>query len=246
VKLGLKPPIHDPRLLKLDRYMVKMPEPPPATNWQSVIKGQWGMFANDVIGNCTIAGAAHLKMAWTANAHHPFVPSTKQVIAEYSRLSGYDPVTGEHDDGLMLSTVLKWWRKRGLFGSKIGAYGAVSSRNLKAIKNAIHWFGGVYIGVDMPLAWQGKAQWRVPSNGMYGDGLPGSWGGHCCESGRYDSSHIWPVTWGTEIPADWGVAPIYFGQVVAIVSEDFLEDDNRTPDEFDLTQLRADLKAVTS
>jgi hypothetical protein len=50
------------------------------------------MMGNDKVGDCTCAAAGHLVMDWTANTGKEVVPSSQQIVAAYSAITGYNPV----------------------------------------------------------------------------------------------------------------------------------------------------------
>ena len=69
VKLGKLPARVDPRTLSLARYVDRelLPAPPPALDLSARV-GEWPMYANDRLGDCTTAAAGHMIEAWTAAA----------------------------------------------------------------------------------------------------------------------------------------------------------------------------------
>jgi len=85
------------------------------------------------------------------------------VLDLYERVSGYDPATGANDNGAVELDVLNQWRQVGIGGHKIGAFVAVSPSDAREVKEAIYLFGGVYIGISLPLAWQGQSAWKAPN-----------------------------------------------------------------------------------
>ena len=111
LKLGKSVARHDPRALLLASYVTTaLPVPPASFDLTSKVK-TWGMMDNDQIGDCTCAAAGHLIMEWTANAKKKMVtPTDKQIVAAYSAITGYNPVTGAN-----------YWRQTGIAKHKIGA-----------------------------------------------------------------------------------------------------------------------------
>jgi len=73
VKLGRLPVRTDARTLALPRYVdrAKLPPPPPDLDLAAAVM-EWPMYANDRIGDCTTAAAAHMIEAWTyGRGRHP-------------------------------------------------------------------------------------------------------------------------------------------------------------------------------
>src|SRR6478609_4511675 len=90
LRLGRKAPSNDPRTLKLAKYAPNLPPAPPMKNW-SALASDWGMMANDALGDCTIASAGHIVLLDTAARGAPIHIPDDQIIAAYSGACGYDP-----------------------------------------------------------------------------------------------------------------------------------------------------------
>ena len=166
--LGKRAARKDPRNLMLASYAGALPPPPTAVDWTAGI-AQWPVSLNDRLGCCTIAGAAHLVQGWTTKASPPGVVLADDVVlAAYEAVSGYDPATGQNDNGAVELDVLKYWRNNGLgaSGDKIAAFASVNVQDGTEIKNAIALFGGIYIGLALPLTAQSQGLWDyVPGHG---------------------------------------------------------------------------------
>ena len=86
------------------------------------------MYANDTRGDCTTAAAGHMIEAWTAAAAGEAVEVTE--ARRPARVRGgrlIDPLTGE--EGAIELDVLRYWRKRGIGGHRIGAFAAVGTHD---------------------------------------------------------------------------------------------------------------------
>jgi hypothetical protein len=244
MKLGKQAPRHDPRTLHLANYLNtgKLPPIPTHKDWSGKVLG-WPMYANDVIGDCTIAGAAHLIQEWTANANTEVSPTDPDVITAYSAVSGYDPRTGANDNGAVELDVLNYWRRTGVAGHKIFAYAALEPRNHSHVKAAVYLFGGCYIGLALPLSAQNQGIWSVPSSGMHGNGRPNSWGGHAVNVVAYDAHFLTVVTWGALKKMTWGFWDAYCDESYAVLSQDFMNN-GVAPNAIDWSTLQQDLKQV--
>ena len=68
-KLGKIAPRVDVRTLTLSRYVdrAQLPDPPATIDLADHV-AEWPMYANDRLGDCTTAAAAHMIEAWTAEA----------------------------------------------------------------------------------------------------------------------------------------------------------------------------------
>jgi hypothetical protein len=241
VKLGKLAVRHDPRTLQMAKYVKAQLAPPPsAYDWTKNVRANWGMMANDKIGDCTCAAAGHLIMEWTANAGRMFTPSLQDIIKAYAAITGYDPKTGNHDNGAVELDVLNYWRRTGIAAHKIAAFVSLEPSNYTHIMDAVYTFGGCYIGVQLPLSAQGQEVWAVPPQGTSGPGAPGSWGGHAVPVVSYDPRGLTVVTWGKLLRMTWGFWQAYCDEAYGILSIDFLTQ-GKAPNGFDLKTLRADL-----
>lgn len=243
VKLGRNAPLHDSRNLLLANYL----QPGIAPNELTLSKGisDWGMLMNDTIGDCTIAGAAHLIELWIylSTGKWNAIPDS-EVLKVYETISGYNPKTGENDDGAAELSVLRHWKTNGIAGHKIGAFAAVEPANLNHIKLGTWLFSGLYVGAQMPKSVLNQKIWHVPFGATHTkNGKPGSWGGHAMVLADYN--HIGPVfvTWGKLQQASWEWLKVYVDESWAVISEDFLRD-GKAPNGFDLPTLQADIGGV--
>lgn len=192
----------------------------------------WGMLGNDTYGDCTLAGAVHLRMANAAQ--HKQVetwPDTAHVVKTYLTLSG------GQDTGLVEADVLKAWHAEGLFGDRIVGWAPVDHRNPDELRSVAAAFGGVYLGVAMP----------APAQDQFGAGKP--WdltgtsadrsieGGHAVPLVGYDADHVYVVTWAALQPVTWRWLGAYLEEAYAVLTS---EDDR-----VDHAALSADLAKLT-
>jgi len=243
-KLGKLAPRVDVRTLSLARYVdpSQLPDPPAELDLtQHVV--EWPMYANDRIGDCTTAAAAHMIEAWTAAAHDTAVEVTESaVLAAFDRVKVVDPFTGE--EGAVELDVLRDWRTHGVGRHRIGAFARVSTRDHRLASVAAWLFGGLYIGLQLPLSVQEQSVWDWRGS-LTGPDKPGSWGGHAVDVVRYDADVLTVVTWGRLQAMTWSFWDRYCDEAYCILSRDFLEGD-QAPNGFDLEALRRDLALVTA
>jgi hypothetical protein len=178
-KLGKRAPKKHDKILAFKKYAVALPIAPAAYDAGGKVDS-WPVMLNTTIGDCTCASAGHLTQWWTACAGGTAkIISDDDILSAYKAVSGYDPATGQNDNGAAISDVLNYWRTNGIGGDKIAASAAIDPKNVDQIKQAIWMFGGIDIGVLLPIAAQGEANWDAPSSALSGDWTPGGWGGHC-------------------------------------------------------------------
>ncbi len=243
--LGRLPARHDARTLRLVSYLgAELPPPPDAIDYGDVVKS-WPMYANDRVGNCTIAAAGHMVQAWTAEGRgHEARVSEAAVMHAYSAVGGYIPGDPSTDNGAVELDVLKYWRSAGIGGHTIGAYAAVHAHDERTVRTALYLFGGLYIGVALPETAEMQDAWEIDEAATAEAQAPGSWGGHAVPLVAYDADGLTCVTWGKPLRMSWAFFAKYCEEAYALLSRDFLHND-KGPHGFDLTALRADLAAVS-
>lgn len=248
-RLGWQPGPPDPRTLRMESYATPdLPKPPDSVDWMDKVD-MWPMLANNRIGNCVFVSCAHLVQAWTeyAAGKAVLIPE-KDVIAAYSKVTGYDPRTGRNDNGTRSLDALNYWRKTGIGGTKIVAYVKVDHRNDDAIRSAVHLFGGIYIAAQLPVAADKQFRQRktwTPTGGSAG--RRGSWGGHAMHLGGYGKSGFTVSTWGRTQRGTWGWWDTYVAEAFAIVSTSWLASvGGANPLGFNLDAMLSDLKKLTA
>ena len=243
MKLGRRAIRQDPRTLQLARYMRALPPPPLAVDWTKGIT-DFGMMLNDQLGDCTIAGCGHAVQTWTANVGAEVTLPDATIEQAYEDWDGYNPSDPSTDQGGVELDVLNAWRQRGLAGHVVLAFADPPVADLKAVRQAIDLFGGVYIGLGLPVTAQNQDVWDVTDLSDPG-AAPGSWGGHCVWVPKYDLDGFTCVTWGglqAMTVAFWNE---YCDEAHALLSNDWLGKKG-SPAGLDLALLEADLQAVTA
>ena len=245
-QLGKKAARRDPRTLRLANYLAdKPPVAPAARDWSAGVK-DWPMLQNDLLADCTIAATLHMQECWCANSKaRECVPTGIDALEAYERICGYDPHNAEAtDNGGVLLDVMNAWRRDGIGGSRIDAFVSVDHKNRNAVKLAIDLFGGLDIGLQLPVSAQTQSTWRyIPTEPGF---EIGSWGGHSVNLVGFDNLSLPCVTWGKLQKMSWPFFLEYADECFAILSEDWLDTNKKTPTGLDLTTLQADLKIVTN
>lgn len=242
MKLGRKAVITDSRTLKLAKYIsTALPAPPPASDWTKGI-ANWGMMLNDKLGCCTIAAVAHAVQVFSANTASEVTVPDAQVLQYYEQWDGYKPSEPNTDSGGVELNVLTNWQKSAFGVHKLIAYADPAYTNLEQIRQAISLFGGVYIGVSLPITAQTQTVWDVVPNGGE-SAKPGSWGGHAVFVPKYDADGFTCITWGelkTMTVAFWDA---YVDEAHALLSHDWLAKKG-SPSGFKLAELKTDLGLI--
>ncbi|MGB6483277.1 MAG: hypothetical protein WBE86_07295 [Candidatus Acidiferrales bacterium] len=258
-RLGKKPPRIDARTLQLSKYLRLLDAAsqqgtarpgglapaPPSIDWTAKISS-WPMMANDTLGDCTCAAAGHMIECWTANIGDAFTPTNAQIIAAYSAIGNYVPGDPATDNGAVELDVLNYWRQQGIAGHKIDAYASLDPHDQECAKQVISLFGGVYIGLALPLSAQQQDVWDVPSlwSRLRGQSAPGSWGGHAVPVLAYDSDGLTCITWGAKKRMTWAFFAQYCDEAYAPLSHDWFSTQGIDPSGIDFAALSADLRQL--
>jgi len=242
MKLGRKAIKTDTPTLALARYLTPgLPPPPASADWTNGI-ASWGMMLNDKLGDCTIAGAAHAIQVFTANTSAMVTVPDATIECYYERWDGYVAGNARTDKGGVELEVLNNWQKQGLAGHLLMAFADPAPNNLDQVRQSIALFGGVYIGLNLPLTAQSQDVWDI-ENSSGTKAAPGSWGGHCVFVPSYDEKSFTCITWGelkTMTIAFWNR---YCDEAHTLLSADWLAAKG-APSGFDQEQLQADLRAI--
>jgi hypothetical protein len=184
---------------------------------------------------------------WNFYAGHPFQPADSDVLTCYEKIGGYVPGDPSTDNGATMLDMLRYWRNTGLGGHKIVAYMALDITNVNQVKQAILYFGGVYLGLGLPLSAMDKDDWTVPNGGVYGpQGVPYGWGGHDVPVMAASPHTLTCVTWGKTLKMSWNFFWDYAGaaaggEAYVILSHDWFSVGGLAPSGFNISQLQADL-----
>jgi hypothetical protein len=252
MRLGRKAIKTDSRTLALGRYMTSALKPPPAKcDWTKGITS-WGMMLNgpeptepqfpNGLGDCTIAGAAHAIQVWSANNGPMVTVPDSSILNYYEQWDGYVPGEPNTDNGGVELDVLNDWQKNGFAGNPLLAFADPKTSNLTEVRQAIALFGGVYIGMSLPVTAQTQEVWDVAANGG-AKAKPGSWGGHCVFVPKYDQKTFTCITWGQQKTMTVAFWSKYCDEAHALLSPAWIAAKG-APNGFNLAQLKADLQAI--
>jgi hypothetical protein len=243
MKLGRGPVKKDPRTLKLGNYLNTAARPPAAADWTNGITS-WGMMLNNIHSNCTIAAAAHAVQVWSVHTSQEVTVPDDLILKYYEEWDGYNPNDPNTDGGGVALNVFNAWRKSAFDTHKLLAFADPAHDNFDEIRQAISIFGGVYIGLSLPMTAKTQAVWDVVPNGG-DDAKPGSWGGHAVFVPKYDANTFTCITWGRLMPMTLAFWNAYVDEAHALLGHDWLEK-NGSPSHLALDQLKQDLAALHS
>lgn len=255
-KLGRRYVRRDSRTFALSKYLRPgiLPPAPPAVDWTAGVddwpdknKDFWPMMLNDKIGDCTCAAAGHMIQCWTASRGSECIADDSDIELAYEAVSGYEPGKPSTDSGAVEIDVLNYWRKTGIAGHKIDAYAAVEVANAAQVKQSVYLFGGLYIGLALPLSAQNQEVWDTTLWGrVTGSAAPGSWGGHAVPILGYDELGLTCITWGAEKRMTWSFFARYCDEAYAPLSQDWINVRGVDPNGFDMATLQKDLQQIAA
>jgi hypothetical protein len=227
-RMGRKRPIaHGPRL-RLARYLdaAAPPAPPPAVDYQTAARAALArVYLNDQLGDCVIAGMAHLVGLFTLNAGAPAILTDAQVLALYEAIGGYRPGDPSTDNGCDEATALAYWHDRGAPAGqhRIAGYVTIDPTDRRAVQTALWLFENVFFGIELPDAWT-----QVQGDGFVWDvGTPNPSNGHAVVGVGYNARGVQVSTWGMVGTLTWealarNVGPASGGELYAVLSPDTL------------------------
>jgi len=142
----LRPRLHLGQFLRGD-YKLSVPD---VVDYSTKV-ASWPMAANDRLGDCTAADAAHGVQVWTTwGQGQTITPSDEAVVKFYSASTGYDPADPATDQGGNLQEVCEAFRTIGIAGRTIEAFFRVNSDDFDELRSALYLFGAVSIGMAFP------------------------------------------------------------------------------------------------
>lgn len=257
--LGKLPPRHDPRTLKLAKYIKSLAPPPNICDLTSKLSSL-GMMLNDTLGDCTCAAVGHTIQAWTAYLDRQVILPDSDIEALYEAACGYVPGDPSTDQGGVELNILNYWRQTGIAGHKITAYATLQKKASGVlgrlvgnsswkhdIMNSVFYFGTAYIGVTLPDAVLGEGiiPWVFPAN-PDASWQPNPNNGHAVTIVGYNATGPIVITWGTLLQMSWDFADACMDEGYCPFSLDVVGPDGKSPEGFLLAQLQADLNAVTA
>lgn len=244
MKLGRKAIVTDSRSLKMAAYLTpSLPIPPASVDWTNGVT-DYGMMLNNSLGCCTIAGCGHAIQVWSKATGNEVTVPDSDILANYEAWDGYNPNNPNTDSGGIELDVLNNWQKNGFFGHILNAFAVVNVSNIQEVQQAINLFGGLYIGINLPVTAQTQTVWDSEYSQTNVNSYPGSWGGHCVYVVGYDQSGITCITWGELKKMTYAFWSEYVDEAYALIGQDFLNNSGVDSQGFNIAQLKTDLALI--
>jgi hypothetical protein len=249
MKLGLKPLIPDHRDLLFSKYRIgDLPKRPATFGYEDLI-ANWGMLANDQLGDCVEAGGCHETMLFNAMAGGSAAFTDTEAIHFYTEVTGYDPNNPATDQGTDMRAAAQFRQTTGIMDAigtrhKIGAYMFIDPTNVDQMMEACWLFGAIGLGVNLPQSamdqFNNGQPWAVAS--IF------DWRGRRILGGHYvpmvaDRGNASIVTWSKLWQVTTGFLQHYAMAAVAYVSPEMLIA-GKSLQGFDLPTLLNDLSQL--
>ena len=253
-KLGRTRPPAGRKKLHLRNYMLAaLPTPPAAISYAPKAAGALKQcYLNDQLGDCVIAGMAHVVGVLTANAGQPAAQFTRdQIVQTYSAIGGYVPGDESTDQGCNEQDALNYWQATGIppGGNKIAAWVAIDGTRPAQYKAALWLFENLIFGVELPDKWISP----FPAAAGYvwdvaGPANPDN--GHCFVGAGYTPHGVQICSWGmlgtiTDQAIAAYASTAGAGELYVVLSPEILaRATQRAPNGFNWAQLQADFSAL--
>jgi hypothetical protein len=234
-KFGRKPNDPSRRRLRIGAEQLKA-TPPLSVDFYNAIGGG-GMLGNDQYGDCVFAANGHIVEQQTALGQGKEVKvTTAQALAEYSKVTGFNPNDPSTDQGAEVQQGLDDLRKNGLAGRNIVMFAELNVKDLNSVKNAVSEFGVVDIGFSVPASAMAQFNAGKPWDVVANDG--GIEGGHCVIVCGYDSSYVYVYTWNAVQKMTYAFWDKYVDEAWALIDQDWVnKNTGLDPDKVDLYDL---------
>jgi len=241
-RFGKHPPKVDYRTLRFRTYATsKLAAPPASVNVLSRVYETlktsnpatlFPMDGNDTLGDCTIAALAH-----SDTVYHGLIKSPAKIMSKQDVVKLYMHLTGGVDSGLNELDVLNYWQSNKVAGDEILAFIAIDPKNHTHVQQAIQLFGGVYLGFQV----QQNCIQEFDKHQPWTPG-PLTSDGHGVYAVAYDKNGVTVLTWGNTQEGTWAWWDECVDEAYAILPPQAANADFAPG--FNITQLKADLKAV--
>lgn len=255
-RLGRNRPVARCPRLSLGNYLMRgLPAPPASVDYSpKAAKALSQMYLNNQLGDCVIAGMAHLVGVFTGNAGGPAaVYNSNEIIKLYSAIGGYVPGHPNTDHGCDEQTALNYWQQHGAptpSGShEIAGWISVNGADKSEYRTALWLFENLYFGIELPNAWINPFP-GAPGFTWNVAGPPIPTNGHCVVGVGYSPKGVTICTWGIlGLMTDAAIAKyattVGSGELYTVVSHDALEKaTQKAPAGFDWSQLVADFDSM--
>jgi hypothetical protein len=143
----------------------------------------------------------------------------------YKRWGNWNPADPSSDQGTVLVDNLTDWKLNGITKPdgtihKIVGFFQVDYRNQQDLKTAIAVTGPLYIGQNIPDAWESSTYWDAVGPGT---------GGHCTNLTGFGVAEFDEESWDEQVTETAGAVGAYMDEAWAVANPDWIEGTGKTP-----------------
>lgn len=163
------------------------------------------VLGNNEYGDCFYVAIASLIQSQTAIMGKERVFTTDEVLAMYSRDTGFNRNDPSTDNGANMFDGLTSIVQKGFCEVQVEGFALVDGTDFYKCHEGLLIGGGLLWGVDLPLIAQRQKRWRTEIGEGDEANRPGGWGGHAVQQGYslvtdFGLSEERVRTWGTKKP----------------------------------------------
>ncbi len=249
-KLGrTRPPLKRKMHLHDYRLANVLPTPPDTCSYAPAAAPALGqVYLNDSLGDCVIAGIAHLVGVFTGNAGQtPQQFTDAQITGMYSAIGGYVPGDESTDNGCDERTAMAYWQQQGAPAgvNKISGWVSIDGTQIQRIKSALWLFENLVFGVELPDKWVNPFPAKP---GFVWDvaGRANPDNGHCFVGVGYTDQGVIIDSWGMLGIITWTAIVAYAtqsgsGELYSVLTPQILaRATSKAPNGYDWSELQAD------
>lgn len=235
--------------LLANRARLDLMQAPAACDWHAAAPADGDDLGNKTYGCCVEAADFQLIRLRRANAwNDTWKPTEGDVLDRYTALTGFNPLTGQPDDGTLTDEDMKAWCSQGIRldsqNLDVPKWCTIEPHEIEHVNLGIAHMGAVLITLDLPMGAQSLAWDKAPGQGA--DWVAGSWGQHRVISGKYDGASRTVRTWGQDLLMHPDFWQAYVLAVDVVLSRDWLRASGLAPAQLDYAQLDWDMAKLTA
>ncbi len=247
-RLGRRAPVYSRRSVTtaalLSSHLARLGTAPSCSVDRLGLIKDWGVLGNDLYGCCVEADTGHDLLFRTTIAGAPIIPTTQQILALYSALTGFDPTKPDTDQGTDEQSMCDYLVSTGFLGHRADATVCIAPTDLDHIRWAIELFGSCRFGINFPASAAAQFASGQPWDVVPDDG--GIQGRHDIRAFNYRDGIFDVITWGKAVPMTAAFAARYLEEAHAELFYDWIEANGRSPGGFDLGVLASDLNSLAA
>ena len=236
-----------PIYFKMVHYavMANLPKPPTVFGKPTLLSDITDMFGNNTTGDCYWAGSANETIGWNRLTGVNLSFTDVGVLSDYSAQTGYNSTDPSTDMGTDPEAGAAYRRTTGIIDAsgirhKIYAYTEITARNLDQVNMAAWMFDAAGIGVLYPDYADNQFAAGAPWDFLPGQPAPRE-GHYFPIRCRLPNGNYLARSWGHDQEVTPAFLTNYMEIGLAYISPEALNSKGVTANQFNMSQLQADL-----